>query len=489
MAAETSDPQTPSTPSTRKRLRGAAGLAGRVLTSWPALWIAFAVVHVVLIKQSWEWEGEIYGDVTLYEWWARNGLDSGWWVVFDTQWVYPVGALVPVTLPALIAGTTYGYEVVWSTLVTMLDALALLALGSTRPRGRVAAWFWLAFLLALGPIFIGRLDGVIAPIILVALLVAVRHPVVAMVLATAGAWIKIAPGAVAVALFAAARRPVRHVLLPGAAVTAVVLIWALAGGAGSRVFDVFGEQGDRGLQVESVAATPFLVSRLWGAAVTVDFNDRIFTYEILGDAARRVAGALDYALPIAVLLIAVLAWWAGRRRPDLAGDILLLTAAAELVALIVFNKVGSPQFLAWVGPPVAAGIALASAGRRHTWAWTWLPPAVGAIVAARLTQEIFPRQYGEFLGAWPHMVWVGAARNTLLVLLLVGAVVRLVQVAVGASPYEQVRATAGAEADDTASDADDAPAGADDGAEPAEVSGDADPADAASAPADSSATN
>ena len=59
--------------------------------------------------------------------------------------------------------------------------------------------------IALGPIFVGRLDGVVAPLILVALVVATTRPRLAVAVATAGAWIKIAPGAVVVAL-AATRR-------------------------------------------------------------------------------------------------------------------------------------------------------------------------------------------------------------------------------------------------------------------------------------------
>lgn len=473
MAAETSDAQTPApgvgvVPQEtvarpgRARLRRAAQLTGRIVMSWPSLWLGFTLVHAVAIWQSWVWEPMIYGDVHLYEAWARQGLDGSWWVVLDTDWVYPIGAILPIVLPALFTGDSTAYDVVWAALVTTLNALALLALGHARPRGRAAAWFWLAFLLALGPIFIGRLDGIIAPIMLVALVVAARHPAAAMALATVGAWIKIAPGAVAVALAATSRRLTRDVLVPGALVTGAVIVWALIGGAGVRVLDVFGQQSERGLQVESVAATPFLVARLQGWPVEVDWNDRIYTYEVLGETAGQVARTLDLVLAGAVVVVALLGWLAARRRPDLVGDVFLLTAAAGLVALIVFNKVGSPQFIGWIGPPVAAGIALAAGDRRRGWGWrwTWLPPALGVLLTAYLTQEIYPRQYGEYLGGWPHMVWMGVARNGLVVLLLVGAVVRLVQVAVSRPPVGAVGAVEPGSAEpDAGADASEATAG------------------------------
>jgi len=102
---------------------------------------------------------------------------------------------------------------------------------------------------------------------------------------------------------------------------------------------------------------------------------------------------------------------------------MLLGAAAQLLALIVFNKVGSPQFIAWIGPPLAAAIALAGPGTRRLW---W-PPAVGVLVTAYATWLIYPMAYGEFLGGDPAMVAVGALRNLALVVLLAGAVWRIVQ--------------------------------------------------------------
>jgi hypothetical protein len=93
----------------------------------------------------------------------------------------------------------------------------------------------------------------------------------------------------------------------------------------------------------------------------------------------------------------------------------------------VFNKVGSPQFIAWIGPPVAAAIALGS--RTQGTRRTWFVPAVGTLIVARLTMEIYPLRYGEFLGGWTFATSVGALRNALIVALLVGAVIRLAQLA------------------------------------------------------------
>ena len=398
----------------------------RVLSSRWLLALGFLAAHAWVIWDAVSWAYTIYGDVTLYEWWARRGLTAGQWPVLDYDWVYPALALGPVALPAVVTSDLLGYEIAWTAAVVVLNAVATLVLVRTTPRGVPAAWWWLAFLVALGPIWVGRLDGVVAPFILVALVVASRRPALATAIATAGAWIKIAPGAVVVALAATRRRLrdlVRDVIVPGAAVSAVVVGLALLGGAGTRALSVFGQQEARTLQAESVAATWFSVLRLGDPRVRIEYNDVIFTYEVQGSAARQVASTLDWLLPVAVLGIAGLTWWCARRRPDHAADLMLLGAAAQLLALIVFNKVGSPQFIAWIGPPLAAAIALAGPGTRRLW---W-PPAIGVLITALATHLIYPVAYGGFLGGDPWMVAVGAVRNLALVVLLLGAVWRIVQ--------------------------------------------------------------
>lgn len=409
-----------------------ASVSEVTLSRW-GLVTGFVLVHVWVVLGALARSGEIWGDVTLYAWWAQRGLGTGWWPVLDEAWVYPVGALVPVTLPALGTSGFTAYATVWSLVLIALNAAATWMLVRTGTHGRTAAAWWLAFLAALGPIWLGRLDGVIAPMIVMALLLAHQNPTVATVVATFGAWIKIAPGAVVVALAAGSRSVrdlLRTVALPGAVVSVVVVGLALAGGAGERAWSVFGEQSDRTLQAESVAATWFSVSRLWDSSLQFVYNNVIYTYEVPGSAARSVAHALDFALPIAVVVVGLLAWAAARRRPELRQDVLLLSAAATLFALVVFNKVGSPQFIAWLGPPVAAALALAGPRFRRMW----MLPGAAMIGVGMLTQVLYPLAYGPFLNGTPWMVGVAAVRNLSIVVLLGGAVWRLGQLAFSRAP-------------------------------------------------------
>lgn len=418
----------PETTAARTASTGRRFLAWTLRSPW-ALVAGFALVHSWLIFDALTWGYRISGDVYLYRAWARAGLDHGYWPVLDYDWVYPVGALLPVTVPGLVGTSPGAYIGQFMALIVIMNAIALWFLARLPGRGRIAAWWWLAFLVALGPIFLGRLDGVAAALLVICLSVAIRRPALATAIATFGAWVKIAPGAVFVALLTTAKRPLRTVILPGAVVSVVVVALALAGGAGSRVLGVFGTQDSRALQSESVFATPFSVLRLFDPRFRVWMNPDILTLEILGPGTRFTGRLLDLLLPVAVLVIAAISWWAVRRRPAVRTDVFLLAVTALLLGLIVFNKVGSPQFIAWIGPPVAVAIALAGPGARTVWS----PPALAVLGTALLTQVLYPIAYGEFSAGEPWMVVIAAVRNVALVVLFVGAVVQLVKLGRGAS--------------------------------------------------------
>ncbi len=415
--------------------------AGRLLRSRTALWTAFAVVHgwlsylgVVVMPERAFW------DVDLYRYWAALALDHGRWPVLDDPWVYPAGALVPVVVPGLTgARTTAGYSLAWCVLVTVLDAVAVAVLLRAQRRGPgprhvpavaglpggqrapgprevpAGAWWWLAFLTLLGPVAMGRLDAVLAPLTVVALVLAGRRPRLAAVLLTAGAWVKVAPGAVLLPLLATARRPVRSVVLPAAVVCAVVVTAVAAGGGLARIAGFVTEQARRGLQVESVPATPWVLRGLVDDRVRIAFDTELVTWEIAGPGTAVTATVLGWALPVAVAGLAVVVL---RSRADPV-DVLLWGALAALTLLIVVNKVGSPQFVGWLAPPVVAALTVA----RDRPGWTW--PAGGVLVVAGLTQLVFPLGADGVVTGDPWATAALVARNVGLVALLAVAVRRL----------------------------------------------------------------
>jgi hypothetical protein len=391
------------------------------------LWVAFVAVHAwltflgVVVARS-----AAFYDVDLYRYWMYLALHEGHWPVLDDPSVYPVGAVVPMLLPGLVTTfSTTGYAVAWCAMVAVLDAAAVLVVLPGGPSRR-GVWWWLAFLALLGPVAIGRLDAVIVPLMLVGLTLAVRHPRamgLAAALMTAGAWVKVAPGALLLSLATAARRPWRDVVTPAAAVCVVVVAAVAAGGGWSRLWGFLGTQRGRGLQVESVTATPWLLASPWRDDVVIRLNDQLITYEIAGPGTAAAARVLDVALVVLVACVAA-ALLVARRR-GLGSAVLLPGALTVLTVLIVANKVGSPQFLTWLAAPLVVllsrgddreGGPVVNAGGR------WLRvAAITALVAAGLTQIVFPWGYLRILGGDPAVTGVLALRNVGLVVLLCAA--------------------------------------------------------------------
>lgn len=386
-----------------------------VVAERAGLVVAFLAVHVWLAYLgAVRLPLEAFYDLELYRFWMWQGLETGTWPVLDGEWVYPAGALVPLLLPGLVdAVDTRTYMLAWAALVTVLDALALtLLLRPGRGASTVGAWWWLAFLAALGPVAMGRLDAVVAPLVVVALVLAARRPAVAAALLTFGAWVKVAPGALLLPLVLVARRPWRDVVLPAALVCVVVVGAVGLGGGLPHVGSFLTEQGERGLQVESVGATPWMVAALVTPSVERRLNEELVTYEVNGPGAQLAAGSLGVALVLALAAVAALLWWARRRAGTSVAVEAFVVRGALLVAttLIVFNKVGSPQFVGWLAPPVVVALALRLRG--------WDVTAVLVLVVAGLTQVVFPTGYNRMLGGDAVITLALVLRNVLLVALL-----------------------------------------------------------------------
>src|SRR5690606_40673822 len=94
---------------------------------------------------------------------------------------------------------------------------------------------------------------------------------------------------------------------------------------------------------------------------------------------------------------------------------------ATVAAMILFNKVGSPQYLSWIIAPLVVGLVIDR--------WRWWGPALLGLGTALLTQIDYPLTYGELLVASAFPTVVLTLRNLALAVLLVWAVVRVARAA------------------------------------------------------------
>ncbi|MDQ4137986.1 MAG: DUF2029 domain-containing protein [Actinomycetota bacterium] len=385
------------------------------------LWSAFLLVHGLLAAVNLSNPGLSLPDViVVYRNWVESGTVHGEWLALDAPWVYPVLALIPM-LASLALGPGL-QAVVWLAIVTVLDAVALWLLLREPDQGRAhrAAWWWVAFLLLLGPIAVTRIDAITVPIALAAVLLLHRRPAIAGLLLAAGAWMKIWPAALFLAALVAMRTRWR-VLAGGAVISAVVIATGLLLGSGWNVLSFLTMQGSRGLQIESVAAVPFLWDAMLTGKPALYYDREMLTFQLLAPESEFAGAFLNPLLAVAVLGLLALGA-AGLRRQADQTELLAVLSLGLVLGMLVFNKVGSPQLVTWLAVPIVFGMA------RLPLRTVALPVMLGLPVAA-LTQLVYPYLYDRLLALDPAVLVLLTLRNALYLVLLAWAVLALVRLA------------------------------------------------------------
>ena len=336
---------------------------------------------------------------------------------------YPPLALLPLTLPALVAparplgmnGYLWSFvamNAIWSSLL----AYCVMRLARARmDRSGVLATFALHAALGIigAPLFLWRFD--LFPALLLALaMIAVLddRPGLAGILTGAGIATKIYPAVLLPILWAwysaagdrraIARLTVGAVAVP-LALTAPLLILAPDG---VLAFVAYHQQ--RGLQLESVASGVLMVGRLAGLndLSAAQSHGAIHLVTAAGEA---IKGWLIIALIASMALITFCASRRFRRAGGRDGATLVAFALAAVLVFMVTNRVLSPQYLAWLLP-------FTPFLRRGQ--------AVAAVAAFALTIFIFPFHYESLIRMEPLAILALNGRNVVLVGLTLSLLLR-----------------------------------------------------------------
>jgi hypothetical protein len=358
-------------------------------------------------------------DVLLYGWWLQGMQQSEPIFGIGQPFVYPYLSLVPMWLAAFLGGPA-GILVGWCTLIAILNVLVILAItnwGRGQRESFTALWFWLIFVTLLGPVAIARIDAIAVALALLGLAALVRKKLfLATALFTAGAWIKIWPFVLVLSSFLAEKSK-RAVALSASLVVSAIVLIALALGAGPNLFSFISTQVGRGIQIEAPIALPWLwLAKLGIGDSAIYFDEEIITNQISGTGSTIVANLMTPIMFFALAITAILgvrAYLAGSDRTVIFSAV----ALTGVLDLIVFNKVGSPQFMAWLAVPVCA------------WIIFKLPKAkslvTAVLVLALLTGLIYPVFYIDFINLGEIGLVVVTIRNLLLIALLVWANIQL----------------------------------------------------------------
>lgn len=319
---------------------------------------------------------------------------------------YPPGSLPAFVPPALFSVDRAGYITLFASemALVLVVALVLTALAARKLRG---LWAWpvpaLTFVAAaimLYPVAVTRYDAAVALTLAGGALGAAlggRYVYLAYASLGLGAAAKLVPALATVPL---ARREAAR----GYAVFFGVLVLFFAPAVllgGDRFLNSFAYHAERGLQVESLAAS-ILLKLGWVSGISFEYG----AFEVHG---RGVGLASSLSLPMTgvLLLITALAMYRHHRRGGLDAGRFPRYAAALILAFMLGSKVLSPQYIIWLLPLVPLGAeGLAGAGVSLIF-----------LTACWTTTQVFPIHYGDLLnGRYPGPDLL-LARNLLLVIL------------------------------------------------------------------------
>jgi hypothetical protein len=338
------------------------------------------------------------GDISVYQRWYDCCFAHVAFPSADAMWQYPPGAAVVFWLPGALPGS-YLHNFVFLALACDLAVVAMLV---RRGRSLAGAWYWVCGVPLVGSIELTRFDVVPVALSVAALCLAstaVADPSrIRGALIGAGAAVKLWP-----AMLLAGTPPGQWRRTVGTAATvAGVICVLLIGGAPSFL----GHQNARGVEIESVVATPFMIWRQagWHGRAVYQFG----AMELSG---AGIGVAQNVSMIGLVLAIVLVVGWrllirTGRAHwhPEFATDAPL---AATLLFLVT-NSVLSPQYLLWVIGLAAVCLAV---GAGIT---TQRPVTVMLLVCAGLTQIVHPIGWKTLVQGSDLLTAVLVARNLLL---------------------------------------------------------------------------
>ncbi len=296
-----------------------------------------------------------YGDAALYAHYAHE-MASGRWPYRNFFDEYPVLAQPLFLVVRLLPGpfiTTFK----WTMATCGAAAIVLMVAAMRGPVYRVVVAAVVAALspLLVGPVLLNTYDLFAALLTTAAVVAFLRgreraaYVVLALAVAAKVYPLVILPLALVETWDRGGRDAVRRAVLWFAGVLALVHVPFAVMGPGGLRFSYW-VQLKRGLEVESLGGAGLLVLDRLGLYHATLHDEPPGSKNVVGG----LAGAVGVASSLVLLAAVVAVVWLyvrGRRDP-------LLAAGAAVAGFVAFNKVFSPQYVAWLVPLVpAAGLA------------------------------------------------------------------------------------------------------------------------------------
>lgn len=296
--------------------------------------------------------------------------------------------------------------------------------GHRKPEWSPAVAFWIVFVPLMGSLSYFRFDLLPAVLTGIAMLSAPSQPAKTGLFVAIGAALKLWPGLLLPAMLVNRNR--WRVTVGAFVATGAVLVAAsVAVGGVDRLVSPLRWQSERGLQIESIPATPLMVAHaLHPHGVWQLLYSRFNAFEIHGAGAAALI-TLSSLLQLAAVVFCVVLWTRALRSAPSAhlveSQLMGWICVATVALMTVTNKTLSPQYILWLGGPIAVMLVRVPLDRRLRRVSMIL------LVTAGASQLIYPILYSGIDGASaprrPYVTALLLARNALMVWLTVLACV------------------------------------------------------------------
>lgn len=361
-----------------------------------------------MVKQTFGPQRWIFGDVHYY--FSELAKERQGQVALKE---YPEANLWLLRIIDRIAPDTQaGMEHYYVAFILLLDLLFFALL--IHRRHLLAGAFWVAFGFLVGPIFLTRLDLIPGLLVGIFAYLLSRHPKVSAAFLGAATMMKLWPGVLATVLvghYKSKQSWLRIGVFVGTLMV-MALVTIITQGF-DRLTSPLDYQTERGLQIESIAATPFIVlAATGGGGYTITYAASK-SFEITGPGVTVATQLASVALYLTVLAAATVVVRRLTRQSWRSWESTALCMVL-IVAVLVTNKVFSPQYMVWLAPITAVSLCISNG----------LFPKINAVlvlVITWLTQYVYPGHYDSLMTNHPDFMPTLAlvTRNLLMVALLV----------------------------------------------------------------------
>jgi len=395
-------------------------LATRLLALPKKFWFILLIALLAQLTLIWlgTASGDPFGDVRYtYAAWITSMLDHGYILGINEPWVYPFIAEIPLWLAHFVSFGDYmtGWFLVTVNL-NMLTFAYLLGWGKKMERSN-AAWFLIACIFLCGPVALGRFE-VFSLILTVLGAIALwnKRESLSMQFFNLATWIKVAPVAAIFTGFVITNNKRKFILHLIYGTAAIVILGLLLGG-NSAMFSFVGMQSGRGVQVESTIGIIWLVQILLGIpGAKIYYDNEILTFQVSGLGVTEIASLMTL-VQFAALAITIFLGIRAKRKGVDTNTLFAWIFLTATLDLLIFNKVGSPQYEMWVIGAAFAGVLFGTA--------KWKPVLWLTIFSSGMSWLIFPIYYGYLLDGKPLGVGLLIVRNLAVVAILVWSNIQL----------------------------------------------------------------